>query len=265
MSTVEPAVFRRQESHIHPVILCGASVAGERRGSDEQPSHFVDAGRGRTGFQEVLLWNSADAGLAAPVVVADQKHRLLVAEQLADIRIAASSVILEPCARSRGTATGLTLAALWLRSRDPKGLMLVQPVDHARHTPGQFHEAFALSLFSAYSGSIVSFVVDDRRRGGSGLFLIGVTRYLDVLRLTRPDLLDACERSFDVAPDRLGHARLAAVTPPAPPLSVEKTLEGVVDIALRVPAGDARGERDRRAFQSPTPRSTSYRREQCPE
>jgi mannose-1-phosphate guanylyltransferase len=245
MSTVEPAVFRRQEAHIYPVILCGASVVGERRGSDEQLSHFVRAGRGRTAFQEVLLWNSADAGLAAPVVVVDQRHRFLVAEQQADLRIAASNVILEPSACSRGTAANLAMAALWLRSRDPKGLMLVQPVDHARYTPGQFHEALALSLFSAYSGNIISFVVDDRRRGGSGLFLIGVTRYLDVLRLTRPNLLDVCERSFDAAPDGLGHARLTQAMPPEPSLSVEKTLEGVVDIALRVPAG---GERDRHAL-----------------
>src|ERR1700744_6380989 len=101
MSTVEPAVFRRQEAHIYPVILCGASVAGERPGADGQLSHFVRAGRGRTAFQEVLLWNSADAGLAAPVVVVDQRHRFLVAEQQADIDIAASSVIVEPSAPAR--------------------------------------------------------------------------------------------------------------------------------------------------------------------
>jgi hypothetical protein len=256
MSPIEPAVFRRQEAHIHPVILCGASVEGVSRGPDDQARHFARADRGRTAFQEALLWNSADAGLAKPVVVVDRKHRFLVAEQLADIGIAAARVILEPGAPAQGTVAGLTMAALWLQSWDPKGLMLVQPGDHAGHTPGQFHEAFAFSLFSAHSGNIVRFIIDDRRRGGSDLFLIGTTRYLTVVRARCPALVEACARSFDGGDaDGPDLVQSDPALPPEPTLSVEKVLEGKIDIALRVPPGDARGGRDRRALQSSTPRS----------
>jgi len=256
MNTVEPAVFRRQEAHIYPVILCGASVLGEKREPDDRACYLVSAGRGRSTFQEALLWNTADAGLAAPIIVVDHKHRFLVAEQLADIGIVASSVILEPGARSGSTAAGLAVAALQILPRDPEALMLVQPVDHAGHTPGQFHEAFALSLSWAYSSSIVSFAVDGRRQGGAGLFLIATARYIAALRTAYPKLLEACERSLDAAVDGLGYLRPEPVALPWPTLPVEKALEGMVDITLRVPVGDARGELGRRALQSLTPPSS---------
>jgi hypothetical protein len=224
--------------------MCGASVMGERRDPDDQVAHFVRSPRGRTDFQEVLLWNMADAGLAAPIVVVDQRYRFVVSEQLEDIGVAASCVILEPSPHARGTAAGLAMAALWLRSRDPGALMLVQPVDHAGHVSRQFHEAFALSLFSAHSGNIVSFGFDDPRRSGGNLFLMGPAPYLTALRTKYPKLLHARERSFEGALDGLGYLRPGPMMSGEPVLSVEEALEGLVDIALRVSIGDARNVPD---------------------
>jgi hypothetical protein len=67
-------------------------------------------------------------GVQSPVVVCNEEHRFLVAEQLREIGKTPANIILEP--DGRNTAPALTLAALYLVKRDPEAIMLVMPADH---------------------------------------------------------------------------------------------------------------------------------------
>lgn len=98
----------------------------------------------------------AGVGLLAPIVVCNEAHRFLVAEQLRQLERRASAIILEPVGRN--TAPALTLAALGALHQSPEDpVLLVMPADHLIHQEPEFRRLAALSHRLALGGAVVTF------------------------------------------------------------------------------------------------------------
>jgi mannose-1-phosphate guanylyltransferase/mannose-6-phosphate isomerase len=94
-------------------------------------------------------------GLLDPVVVCNQAHRFLVAEQLRLIRRRPAAIILEPIGRN--TAPALTLAALAATRGGKDPVLLVMPADHAIANEHGFRAAVADGFNLARRGAVVTF------------------------------------------------------------------------------------------------------------
>src|SRR5262245_39488239 len=87
---------------------------------------------------------------AAPVVVCNDAHRFLVAEQLRQIGITPRAIVLEPFGRN--TAPAIALAALAALKSAPKGedpVLLVLPADHVIRDVAAFQASAITALAAA--------------------------------------------------------------------------------------------------------------------
>jgi mannose-1-phosphate guanylyltransferase/mannose-6-phosphate isomerase len=92
---------------------------------------------------------------AAPIAIANEEHRFLVAEQLREAGCALETLILEP--EGRNTAPAVAAAALLARQTDPDALLLVLPADHAIGDLPRFHAAIRSAADLARGGKLVVF------------------------------------------------------------------------------------------------------------
>lgn len=96
-------------------------------------------------------------GLAAsePLVICNEEHRFLVAEQLRQINQLSNNIILEPVGRN--TAPAITLAALSAIDEDSDPLLLVLAADHVIENTAAFHQAVQNAIPFAEQGKLVTF------------------------------------------------------------------------------------------------------------
>lgn len=143
---------------IQPVILCGGSGTRLWPLSREQyPKQLLALNGELTLLQATARrLEGVAAEHDAPLVVCNEEHRFLVAEQLRQIGVGARSILLEPV--GRGTAPALTLAALnAAASEDP--VLLVMPSDHAILEQPAFRSAIVCGAALAQEGYVVTFGV----------------------------------------------------------------------------------------------------------
>lgn len=157
---------------IHPVVLCGG--VGSRLWPLSQPSRpkqFLPLA-GPESLLVDTLRRVDGAGFAAPVLVANEDHRFIVAEQMRSAGLVPAAIILEPA--GRGTAPAIGLAALTVMARDPDGILLVMPSDHAIADTGAFAAALATAGKAAVLGELVTFgIAPDRPETGYGYIRAG--------------------------------------------------------------------------------------------
>ncbi|MDN3518901.1 mannose-1-phosphate guanylyltransferase/mannose-6-phosphate isomerase [Aquisalimonas lutea] len=89
------------------------------------------------------------------VVVCNESHRFLVAEQLRDTALHRPAILLEPVGRN--TAPAACAGALHAVARDPEALLLVMPADHCINDPAAFRDAVASGREAARDGALVTF------------------------------------------------------------------------------------------------------------
>jgi len=146
-----------------PVILCGGSGTRLWPLSRElHPKQLLTLTGTHTMLQETLLRLE---GLPAspPVVVCNEAHRFLVAEQLRQVKLIPSATILEPFGRNTAPAIALAAHAALAR-RDgaagaPDPVLLVLPADHVIRDVPAFQQAVRTALGAAESGQLVTFGV----------------------------------------------------------------------------------------------------------
>jgi len=95
--------------------------------------------------------------LQAPLIVCNEGHRFLVAEQIRELDKDVEAILLEP--EGRNTAPALTLAALYLSGKDPGALMVVMPADHVVPDQASFARAVEQGGELANKGYLVTFGV----------------------------------------------------------------------------------------------------------
>jgi len=142
-------------SKIVPVILSGGS--GSRLwplSRKALPKQLLALTCERTMIQETAARATGDS-FAAPLVVSNQEHRFLIAEQLRAADIAHAGIILEPVGRN--TAPAAAIAALRAMEDDPDALILLMPSDHVVGDRAAFHAAVDIATKAAEAGALVTF------------------------------------------------------------------------------------------------------------
>ena len=92
-----------------------------------------------------------------PILICNEEHRFLVAEQLREININSSSIILEPIGRN--TAPAIALAALKAIEREEDPILLVLSSDHEIKNKEKFIEVIESGLNFALKNKLVAFGV----------------------------------------------------------------------------------------------------------
>ncbi|WP_295364451.1 mannose-1-phosphate guanylyltransferase/mannose-6-phosphate isomerase [Arenimonas sp.] len=112
-------------------------------------------------------------GMAAPIVVANEEHRFMVAEQLRQLGASASAIVLEPVGRN--TAPAIAVAALQAMAGGEDPLLLVLPSDHVIADPAGFRAAVQEARRgAAEEGSLVTFgIVPTAAETGYGYIKAG--------------------------------------------------------------------------------------------
>ena len=219
-----------------PVIMAGGSGTRLWPLSRELfPKQFLALGEKQSMLQATV---SRLQGLpvAHPMVICNENHRFLVAEQLRQIGALQGNIVLEPAGRN--TAPAVALAALQATAAGADPLMLVLAADHMIQDTAAFQAAVQTALPLAEAGALVTFgIVAHRAETGygyikrgasagegafkvaafvekpnasvaegyvasgdydwnSGMFLFRASQYLAELQAHRPDILVACQKAM---------------------------------------------------------------------
>ncbi len=228
-----------KSTRLYPVILSGGS--GSRLwplSREEFPKQLQPLTSERSLLQETALRLKEADGvkIEAPIVVCNEAHRFIVAEQLRAIGIEPRAVVIEP--QGRNTAPAAAVAALLLEN-EPDALMLVMPSDHLVRKPDIFRDAVGVAAPVAASGRLVTFGIQPThpataygyiKRGDSigngayaveqfvekpdsataarfladgtyawngGIFLWTVGTFLEELARSEPDILPRCREALE--------------------------------------------------------------------
>ena len=139
-----------------PIIMSGGS--GTRLwplSRKNKPKQFLNLFGELSLFQNTITRLFGVTAMEAPVIVCNEAHRFMVAEQLQEIDIVQSDILLEPCAKN--TAPAVALAALQALERGGDPLMLVLAADHLIQDIAVFHVAIEQAKKQAESGKLVTF------------------------------------------------------------------------------------------------------------
>src|SRR5262249_15138445 len=112
------------QQRIHPVVLCGGS--GTRLWPLSRalyPKQLLALASEHTLLQDTLLRTTDAERFTAPIVVGNEEHRFILAEQLRELDIEPEALVIEPVGRN--TAPAAAGAGLLLAPHRPRA-----------HTPG---------------------------------------------------------------------------------------------------------------------------------
>ena len=226
-------------SNLQVVLLSGGS--GTRLwplSRKAYPKQFLALAGEATMLQDTWQRVAPLAG-SAPIVVANEEHRFLAAEQLRLVGVEGAAIVLEPVGRN--TAPAIAAAALQAVADGGDPLLLVLPSDHVVRNPGAFQAAVREAMPAAEVGALVTFgIVPEAPETGfgyiqaeaapaagvrdvlrfvekpdvqtargyleeggyywnSGMFLFRATRYLEELEKFQPEMVAAVRKAFEGA------------------------------------------------------------------
>lgn len=140
-----------------PVLLSGG--VGSRLwpvSREAHPKQFLPLA-GELSMLQATLERTSALQASPPLVVCNEDHRFMVAEQLRQLSVQPASILLEP--EGRNTAPAVALAALQALKTDPDAILLVLPADHIIKDTGAFTDAVAAAIPLAERGYLVTFGV----------------------------------------------------------------------------------------------------------
>lgn len=226
---------------ILPVIMAGGS--GSRLwplSRDLMPKQFLQLNGSQTMLQATLN-RLVDIKATVPLVICNEHHRFIAAEQLRQINQLDNNILLEPVGRSTAPAIALAAMAALQKGHDP--LLLVLAADHVIANTAAFTAAVNQAAIFADSDKLVTFgivpitpetgygyiqrgeavesgfsvasfvekpnleVAQQYLSSGeyywnSGMFMFKASVYLTELKQHRPDIFAACEQAMtEVSPD----------------------------------------------------------------
>ena len=232
---------------IVPVVLAGGSGTRlwplSRR---LQPKQFIELIGENTLFQEAVL--RLPKSIGDLLVICNEDHRFLAAEQLRQINRSATSIILEPVGKN--TAPAITLAALKSIKGNENNILLVLSADHLIQNIEKFHQAIESAKKQAENNKLVTFgIVPNKVETGygyikadvsqdkdycninefvekpdyktaqkyvdsgkyfwnSGMFMFKASVFLEELEEYEPEILSTCKKSYQNEYHDLGFIRL---------------------------------------------------------
>ncbi|HNC70603.1 MAG TPA: sugar phosphate nucleotidyltransferase, partial [Pseudomonadales bacterium] len=140
-----------------PVLLSGG--VGSRLwpvSRELYPKQFLPLADARLSLlQQTLERLSGMPTLSAPIVVCNDEHRFLVAQQLRELGLDEASIILEPAGRN--TAPAIALAAIDALQQTEDAVLLVLPADHVIRDRAALQQAAQRAMAQAEAGHLVTF------------------------------------------------------------------------------------------------------------
>ena len=153
---------------IYPVILSGGS--GSRlwpMSRAHYPKQLLALSGSHTMLQATARRVSAATHYAPPLIIANNDHRFIVAEQLQAAGIKPRAIVLEPVGRN--TAPAAAIAALALVKDTPDAIMSLLASDHVIADEAAFTTAMQTAAQAASRGSLVTLgIKPDRPETGYG-------------------------------------------------------------------------------------------------
>ncbi|MEQ8857237.1 MAG: mannose-1-phosphate guanylyltransferase/mannose-6-phosphate isomerase [Pseudomonadales bacterium] len=262
-------------SPIIPVILAGGTGSRLWPLSRELfPKQFHTL-FGDESLLQSTLRRAARAAGQPPVIVCNEEHRFMVAEQCREIGSAWQRIMLEP--EGRNTAPAIALAALEVCRAHGDGILLVLPSDHLVADVDAFVAAVARAAAAAAGGALVTFGVrptaaetgygyieapgaagdaavpvksfvekpDAATAAGyfasgdhfwnSGMFVFGAKRFLDELERLQPEIRQCTTAAFEGGSEDLDFFRPAPAFLDCPAISVDYAVMERTRHAMVVP------------------------------
>jgi len=158
---------------IIPVILSGGS--GTRLwplSRAMRPKQLLSMVSNHTMIQDTVTRLNGITNLLEPIIVCNEEHRFTIAEQMREIGIHPSSIILEPFGKN--TAPAVAVSALQSISANQDAVLLVLPADHVVENVEAFHQAIETGYQSALNDKLVTFgIIPDAPETGYGYIKSG--------------------------------------------------------------------------------------------
>jgi mannose-1-phosphate guanylyltransferase/mannose-6-phosphate isomerase len=163
---------RQATGLVVPVILSGGSGTRLWPVSRESfPKQLWPLVSERSLMQETAL-RATGQGFARPVVVCNEGHRFLIAEQLREAGIEGARIVLEPVGRN--SAPAIAAAAALVAEEEPDAVLWMMAADAAITRPESLHAALAAAQEAALAGQIVTFGMNPvRPETGYGYIEVG--------------------------------------------------------------------------------------------
>ena len=225
-----------QQNNIIPVIMSGGS--GTRLwplSRQAKPKQFLPLHTEQSLLQETIT-RLEGIHCGASLVICNEEHRFLVAEQLRQIDQKAG-ILLEPVGRN--TAAAIALAAFKGIEGGRNPILLVLAADHLIEETHRFQHCITQAVHAASQGYLVTLgIVPDKPETGygyiekgvalteeiyqvsrfvekpnaatanayiqsgdyywnSGMFVFAAQAYLDELKVFRPDIYTACQKAME--------------------------------------------------------------------
>ena len=173
---------------------------------------------------------------ALPLLICNENHRFLAAEQLRQLGLEEANIVLEPVGRN--TAPAIALAALQALAKQEDPILLVLAADHLIQDVDAFHQSIAKAQVLAEAGKLVTFAITPTHpetgygylqmggpvgEGGfkvnrfvekpnlptaeqylsdggyfwnSGMFMFRASRYLEELERFQPKIVSVCREAL---------------------------------------------------------------------
>ncbi len=153
---------------IIPIILAGGS--GTRLwplSRQLYPKQLIDIYNEDTMLQNTISRLEDLENSGSPIVICNEEHRFMTAEQLREISVEPQAIILEPVGRN--TAPAIAIAALKAMENNDDPILLILPADHVIEKIPEFHDAILSGLEYAEQDNLITFgIVPDSPEIGYG-------------------------------------------------------------------------------------------------
>lgn len=221
---------------LYPVVIAGGYGARLWPLSRElNPKQFIPLVKENLSMLQDTCQRLKGVEMAPPLLICNEQHRFLAAEQLRQIGFEQSTIILEP--EGRNTAPAIALAALSLCAKEEDPILLVLAADHFIQDVSAFHHAVSVATAFAAAGKLVTFgiaptkpetgygyikkgedigggflvdefvekpnlktaekyLVGGEHFWNSGMFMFRAKRYLEELEKFSPKILSACRTAL---------------------------------------------------------------------
>lgn len=235
-------------SKIIPIIMAGGS--GSRLwplSRTHYPKQFISLVNENSMLQNTLL-RISNLETLNPIVICNNEHRFMVAEQLREINITPDGVILEPVGRN--TAPAIALSAFQAISNGDDPLLLILAADHVIKNNSAFINSIEQAIKAAENDMLVTFgivpthpetgygyikqgelyedaiykvdsfiekpnleiankyIQDNCYCWNSGMFIMKASIYLSELKKHNKSIYDVCKKAFESAYSDLDFIRI---------------------------------------------------------
>ncbi|MCL1139573.1 mannose-1-phosphate guanylyltransferase/mannose-6-phosphate isomerase [Shewanella pneumatophori] len=221
---------------IIPVIMAGGN--GTRMwplSRSMYPKQFLSLVSDTETMLQNTLLRLTGVKTAAPMLICNEEHRFIAAEQIRALGMDNSGIILEPFGRN--TAPAIALAAIQAQIIDDNANLLILAADHVIQDTAAFTQAIAEAKQVSENGGVATFgivpsapetgygyihagskqaqgysvqqfvekpdlataesyVASGNYYWNSGMFMVKASRYLELLSKYQPEMLTACQASI---------------------------------------------------------------------